>query len=54
VAAYRWIRDRKPFAGLLFAHQLGITLGQMVRDLELIASASLEGEWDNQIERLPL
>lgn len=51
--ATTWQADGKPFAGLAFAHPLSITIGQFVRDLELIAKASLDGECDNQIFRLP-
>jgi Domain of unknown function (DUF5615) len=48
-----WQRQGRPFAGLLFGHQLGGTIGQYVRDLELIAQASEPGEWLNKIEHLP-
>jgi hypothetical protein len=54
VRAEMWQATGRPFSGLAFAHQLGITIGQFVRDLELIALASLEGECENQIFRLPL
>lgn len=48
-----WQRQGRPFAGLLFGHQLGGTIGQFVRDLELIAKASDPDEWLNTIEYLP-
>jgi len=48
-----WQRQGRPFAGLLFGHQLGGTIGQFVKDLELIANASESAEWDNAIEHLP-
>ena len=48
-----WQRLARPFAGLLFGHQLGGTIGQFVRDLELIAKASEPAEWENTIEYLP-
>jgi hypothetical protein len=51
--AENWQRQGKPFAGLLFGHQLGGTIGQYVRDLELIAQASELDEWLNTIEHLP-
>jgi hypothetical protein len=54
VCATQWQAAARPFAGLAFAHQLSITIGQFVRDLEIIAKASLDGECDNQIFRLPL
>jgi hypothetical protein len=40
VMAEDWQRRGRPFAGLIFGHQLGGTIGQYVKDLELIAQAS--------------
>jgi hypothetical protein len=34
------LSERKDFAGIIYAHQLRITIGQMVEDLELIARAT--------------
>lgn len=48
-----WQRQGRSFAGLLFGHQLGGTIGQYVGDLELIAQASEPSEWLNKIEYLP-
>ncbi len=48
-----WQRDDRPFAGLVFGHQLRGTIGQYVADLELIAKASVLIEWDNRVEQLP-
>jgi hypothetical protein len=48
-----WQRQGRPFAGLLFGHQLGGTIGQFVKDLEVIAGASDPEEWANTIEYLP-
>src|SRR5258708_40048826 len=48
-----WQRQNRPFAGLIFGHQLGGTIGQFVRDLELIAKATEPDEWLNKIEYLP-
>jgi len=45
--AENWQRSGRAFAGLLFGHQLGGTLGQ------LIAKASEPGEWQNMVEYLP-
>ncbi len=42
------------FAGVVYAHQLNITIGQCVTDLELIAQASEPEEWINRVEFLPL
>jgi len=35
--AEQWQREGRDFPGLLFGPQLGVTIGQYVRDLELIA-----------------
>jgi hypothetical protein len=51
--AENWQRQEKPFSGLIFGHQLGGTIGEYVRDLELIAQASEPGEWLNTVEYLP-
>ena len=51
--AEEWQRDGRPFAGLLFGHQLRGTIGQYVEDLELVARASEADEWMNRIEYLP-
>jgi hypothetical protein len=48
-----WQRQGRPFSGLLFGHQLGGTIGQFVKDLELIAKASEPVEWLNTVEHLP-
>src|SRR5581483_7556426 len=49
-----WQRRGQPFAGLAFGPQQGVTIGQYVVDLELIAKASEPAEWVNAIEYLPL
>ncbi len=49
-----WQRQHRPFAGLLFGHQLRGTIGQFVRDLELIAKATNAEEWQGAVGHLPL
>lgn len=51
--AEEWQRSGRPFAGLIFGHALGGTIGQFVRDLELIAKASEPAEWGNVVDRIP-
>ncbi len=53
VLARTWQRDNRSFAGLIFGHQLGATLGNYVIDLELIANQSDADEWESVVERLP-
>jgi predicted nuclease of predicted toxin-antitoxin system len=42
------------FAGIICVPQLDVTIGQGVRDLELIARASDPEDWANWVEFLPL
>ncbi len=49
-----WQRESRPFAGLVFGHQLHGSIGQYIRDLELIAKASEPADWVGQVEQLPL
>ena len=51
--AETWQSNGKPFAGLIFGHQLGGTIGQFVKDLEIIAKASEADEWLNAVEYIP-
>ena len=50
----RRLRDGHPFSGIVYAHQLRITIGQMVEDLAMIASATSQEEWTGRIEYLPI
>src|SRR5262245_44407361 len=45
-----WIDGGREFAGIVFAHQLGITIGQAVRELELIAVCMEPDEMRNRVE----
>ena len=47
-------RNGKAFAGLIYAHQLRVTIGRCVQDLELIAKCSEPEDFVNRIEHLPL
>ena len=48
-----WQRQGRPFAGLLFGHQLRASIGRFVSDLELIGNASEPSEWLDTIAHLP-
>lgn len=52
--AESWQAQGRPFAGLVFAHQIHGTLGRYVLDLELIATSTDPEEWFGVVERLPL
>ena len=51
--ADRWLENGRDFAGVIYAHQLGITIGQAIHDLELIATVLEPDEMRNRIEFLP-
>jgi predicted nuclease of predicted toxin-antitoxin system len=42
------------FAGVIYAHQLNVTVGECIEDLWLIAGATEPDEWLNRVEYLPL
>jgi predicted nuclease of predicted toxin-antitoxin system len=43
-----------PFAGVVYAHQLGITIGRCIQDLELIAMIADPADLAARVEYLPL
>lgn len=49
-----WLRSGRDFNGLIYAHQLNITIGQAIRDLELLAQVLDLEDIRNRIEFLPL
>ncbi len=51
--AEEWQSEGKPFSGLVFGHQLRGTIGQYVRDLEVIGLASEQSEWLGTVAYLP-
>ena len=50
----RRLKEGSDFSGIAFAHQLRITIGQMVEELELIVRATSREEWWGRIEYLPI
>ncbi len=52
--AARRQREGIPFAGVIYAHQLRITIGRCVSDLEIIALAGEPEDLVGRIEFLPL
>lgn len=42
------------FSGIVYAHQLNVTIGECVADLEVIAKSSELHEWIGRVEYLPL
>ncbi|MFM8285120.1 MAG: DUF5615 family PIN-like protein [Planctomycetaceae bacterium] len=54
VLADEWLAAGRPFAGVVFAHQLGVTIGQAIRDLEIVCRVLTSTEIASQLIRLPL
>lgn len=44
----------KTFVGIVYAHQLRVTIGQCVHDLEVMAKVYEPADMANRIEHLPL
>ena len=49
-----WQTTGRPFAGLVFAHQLGPGIGRIIDDLELLAKCAEREELQDRILHLPL
>ncbi len=49
-----WQRQGRPFCGLIFGHLMQVSIGQCVKDLELLAKATDAEDWASTIIRLPL
>ncbi|SRR5713226_3562739 len=54
VVAEQWLREGREFAGLVYAHQLAVTIGQAIRDLTLIAQVLDPEDLWNRVQFIPL
>jgi len=52
--ATRRQRNDIPFNGVFYAHQLGITIGRFINDLEVLALAGDSEDYAGRVEFLPL
>ena len=52
--ATRRQRNGIAFGGVIYAHQLGITIGECINDLEIIAKTLNPGDFVSRVEYLPL
>jgi hypothetical protein len=48
------LQTGREFAGLIYAHQLDVTIGRAIRDLELLAQVLDPEDMRNHIEFIPL
>jgi hypothetical protein len=49
-----WRNRGRPYAGVIFGHQQGLSIGRCVEDLELIATCCSATELENQTVFVPL
>jgi len=47
-------RESRAFSGVIYVHQLKTTIGQCVKDLEVIAKVAKPDDLRNRVEFLPL
>ena len=47
-------RNDQRFSGVIYAHQLSITIGMAVNDLEILAKLGTPEEFVNRVQYLPL
>ena len=52
--ATRRQRNGIPFSGVFYAHQLSITIGRFINDLEVLALAGDPEDYEGRVEFLPL
>jgi uncharacterized protein with PIN domain len=52
--AHRFQIEDRHFAGLVYPHQMRVSIGRCIVDLEIIAKASSVTEMANRVEFLPL
>ena len=47
-------RSGKFFSGVIYAHQLNITIGRAIQDLQILANVGIPEDFVNRVEYLPL
>ncbi len=52
--AHEWQKSGRTFAGVIYVHQLRLTVGQTIADLEIIAKVGNPEDFVSRIEYLPL
>ncbi|MEW6368176.1 MAG: DUF5615 family PIN-like protein [Acidobacteriota bacterium] len=52
--AHLWQEKGDPFLGVIYAHQLQMTIGEIVGDLELLAKVAEPHELTQYVQYLPL
>lgn len=47
-------RSGKAFGGVIYAHQLGVTIGRAIQDLQILADVGMAEDFANRVQYLPL
>lgn len=50
---HQWLKTGRDFPGLAYAHQMAISIGQAIRDVELLAKVLEPEDMRNRVEYLP-
>ncbi len=54
VEAHKRLREGISFSGVIYAHQLKVSIGRCIQDLDLLAKVGEPGDLDNEVIFLPL
>jgi predicted nuclease of predicted toxin-antitoxin system len=52
--AARWLAVKRPFSGIVYAHQYRLTVRQLIVELEMIAKVADLADMQDRVEFLPL
>jgi hypothetical protein len=52
--ASQWQQEGRKFAGVVYSHQLGPGIGDVIEDLELLAACAMENELRDRVIYVPL
>jgi hypothetical protein len=52
--AHRWLQTGRDFSGLIYGHQLKVTIGRAIQDLELSAQVLDPEDMRNRVDYIPL
>ena len=52
--ATAWCQRGDSFSGVIYSHQLRVTIGQCVTDLTTLVTAGVPGEFADRVRYLPL
>lgn len=52
--ARRWVREQRPFVGVLYSHQQRLSTGQVIAELELVAMVGDLEDFVDRVRHLPL